>query len=35
MLWSKDGNTLYHVGNWLRHATNVTMERKYDHFDRI
>jgi len=28
-------NTLYDVRNRLRHATILTTERKYDHFDRI
>jgi integrase len=35
MLRAEDGNTLYDVRNRLRHATIVTTERKYDHFDRI
>ena len=35
MLRAEEGNTLYDVRNRLRHATIVTTERKYDHFDRI
>ncbi len=35
LLRAEDGNTLYDVRNRLRHATIVTTERKYDHFDRI
>jgi hypothetical protein len=35
MLRAEDGNTLCDVRNRLRHATIVTTERKYDHFDRI
>jgi integrase len=35
MLRAEDGNTLYDVRNRLRHATILTTERKYDHFDRI
>jgi integrase len=35
MLRADDGNTLYDVRNRLRHATILTTERKYDHFDRI
>ena len=31
----EDGNTLYDVRNRLRHATILTTERKYDHFERI
>lgn len=35
MLWAEDGNTLYDVRNRLRHATIVTTERKYDHFEKV
>jgi len=35
MLRAEEGNTLYDVRNRLRHATILTTERKYDHFDRI
>lgn len=35
MLRDEEGNTLYDVRNRLRHATILTTERKYDHFDRI
>jgi integrase len=35
MLRAEDGNTLYDVRNRLRHATILTTERKYDHFERI
>jgi integrase len=35
MLRVEQGKTLYDVRNRLRHATIVTTERKYDHFDRI
>jgi len=35
MLRAEDGRTLYDVRNRLRHATILTTERKYDHFDRI
>jgi len=35
MLRVEDGNTLYDVRNRLRHATILTTEQKYDHFDRI
>lgn len=35
MLRDEDGNTLYDVRNRLRHATILTTERKYDHFERI
>jgi len=35
MLRAEDGNSLYDVRNRLRHATILTTERKYDHFERI
>jgi integrase len=35
MLRAEDGNTLYDVRNRLRHATIVTTERKYDHFEKV
>jgi len=35
MLRAEDGHTFYDVRNRLRHATLLTTERKYDHFDRI
>lgn len=35
MLRYEDGNTLYDVRNRLRHATILTTERKYDHFETI
>lgn len=35
MLRAEDGNTLYDVRNRLRHATILTTERQYDHFQRI
>jgi integrase len=35
MLRAEDGNTLYDVRNRLRHATILTTERKYDHFETI
>lgn len=35
MLRDEDGNTLYDVRNRLRHATILTTERKYDHFERV
>jgi len=35
MLRDEEDNTLYDVRNRLRHATILTTERKYDHFDRI
>lgn len=35
MLRAENGNTLYDVRNRLRHATILTTERKYDHFNRI
>jgi integrase len=35
MLRSADGNTLYDVRNRLRHASILTTEREYDHFQRI
>ena len=35
MLRSEDGNTLYDVRNRLRHATILTTERRYDHFETI
>lgn len=35
MLRVEDGKTFYDVRNRLRHATIVTTERKYDHFQTI
>ncbi|MFC7076087.1 tyrosine-type recombinase/integrase [Haloarcula halophila] len=35
MLRAESGNTLYDVRNRLRHATILTTERKYDHFNRV
>jgi len=35
MLRAEEGNTLYDVRNRLRHATILTTERKYDHFERV
>lgn len=35
MLRAEGGNTLYDVRNRLRHATILTTERKYDHFQTI
>jgi len=35
MLRSEGDNTLYDVRNRLRHATILTTERKYDHFERV
>jgi len=35
MLRAEDGNTLYDVRNRLRHATILTTEREYDHFETI
>lgn len=35
MLRTEDSNTLYDVRNRLRHATILTTERKYDHFETI
>lgn len=35
MLRAEDGNSLYDVRNRLRHATILTTERKYDHFEVI
>ncbi len=35
MLRAESGNTLYDVRNRLRHATILTTERKYDHFETI
>ena len=35
MLRAEEGNTLYDVRNRLRHATILTTERKYDHFQTI
>lgn len=35
MLRAEDGNTLYDVRNRLRHATILTTERRYDHFETI
>jgi integrase len=35
MLRYEEGNTLYDVRNRLRHATILTTERKYDHFQTI
>jgi hypothetical protein len=31
----QDGNTLYDVTKRLRHATILTTERVYSHFDRV
>jgi integrase len=35
MLRAEEGNTLYDVRNRLRHATILTTEREYDHFQKI
>lgn len=35
MLRADEGNSLYDVRNRLRHATILTTERKYDHFETI
>ena len=35
MLRAEKGNTLYDVRNRLRHATILTTERNYDHFETI
>jgi integrase len=35
MLRAEEGNTLYDVRNRLRHATILTTERKYDHFETV
>ena len=35
MLRDEDGNTLYDVRNRLRHASLLTTERNYDHFDTV
>lgn len=35
MLRAEEGNTLYDVRNRLRHATILTTERKYDHFQTV
>lgn len=35
MLRAEEGNTLYDVRNRLRHASIVTTERQYDHFEHI
>jgi len=35
MLREEDGNTLYDVRNRLRHASILTTERNYDHFDTV
>lgn len=35
MLRAEDGNTLYDVRNRLRHASILTTERNYDHFQTI
>jgi integrase len=35
MLRAEEGNTLYDVRNRLRHATLLTTEREYDHFQTI
>jgi integrase len=35
MLRAEDGNTLYDVRNRLRHASILTTERNYDHFETI
>jgi integrase len=33
MLQAETDNTLYDVRNWLRHASILTIERQYGHFD--
>lgn len=35
MLRAEEGNTLYDVRNRLRHATILTTERMYDHFETV
>jgi integrase len=35
MLRAEEGNSLYDVRNRLRHATILTTERAYDHFEKI
>lgn len=35
MFRTEEGNSLYDVRNCLRHATILTTERKYDHFETI
>lgn len=35
MLRAEDGNTIYDVRNRLRHASVITTERRYDHFQTI
>lgn len=35
MLRAEEGNTLYDVRNRLRHATILTTERRYDHFETV
>lgn len=35
MLRVEEGHTLYDVRNRLRHATILTTERRYDHFQTI
>lgn len=35
MLRAEEGNTLYDVRNRLRHATILTTERRYDHFQTV
>ncbi len=35
MLRAEEGNTFYDVRNRLRHATILTTERRYDHFETI
>lgn len=35
MLREEEGNTLYDVRNRLRHASILTTERNYDHFDTV
>jgi integrase len=35
MLRAEDGHSLYDVRNRLRHATILTTERRYDHFETI
>ena len=35
MLRAEEGNTIYDVRNRLRHATVLTTERRYDHFQKV
>jgi hypothetical protein len=35
MLRAEDRNTLYDVRNRLRHASILTTERNYDHFQTV